>query len=143
MDRRNPCLGCSFSYSDRHGDSPFGNESTISVKLLDSVIPGISDIEVAESVAVEVEVGRDPGERRQAEDPAPGEEALEHLFEEFYRAPNARAAVKEGTGLGLVVAKDIVTRYGGSIQVQSQAGQGTTFTVTLPILAASPEGEAA
>ena len=71
------------------------------------------------------------------------EEALAHLFEEFYRAPNARAAVKEGTGLGLVVAKDIVTRYGGSIQVQSQTGQGTTFTVTLPILAASPEGEAA
>ncbi len=70
------------------------------------------------------------------------EEALSHLFEEFYRAPNARAAVKEGTGLGLVVAKDIVTRYGGSLQVQSQAGQGTTFTVTLPILTESPGGEA-
>jgi len=61
------------------------------------------------------------------------EEALPHLFEEFYRAPNARAQVKEGTGLGLVVTKDIVTRYGGHIQVDSVAEEGTTFFVTLPL----------
>ena len=62
------------------------------------------------------------------------EESLPHLFEEFYRAPNAKAQVKNGTGLGLVVAKEIVTRYGGRIQVNSTLNKGTTFTVTLPLL---------
>jgi signal transduction histidine kinase len=64
------------------------------------------------------------------------EESLEHLFEEFYRAPNAKAQIKEGTGLGLAITKDLVTRYGGQITVQSRLGQGTTFVVTLPL---SPE----
>jgi signal transduction histidine kinase len=60
------------------------------------------------------------------------EEALPHLFEEFYRAPNARAQVKQGTGLGLVITKDILTRYGGTIRVESAENRGTTFTVLLP-----------
>jgi len=64
------------------------------------------------------------------------EESLEHLFEEFYRAPNAKAQVKEGTGLGLAITRDLVTRYGGQISVQSRLGRGTVFAVTLPI---SPE----
>ncbi len=61
-------------------------------------------------------------------------EALPHLFEEFYRAPNAKAQVKEGTGLGLAIAKDLVTRYGGHIAVQSHLGQGTTFAITFPVV---------
>jgi signal transduction histidine kinase len=61
------------------------------------------------------------------------EDALAHLFEEFYRAPNAKAMEKEGTGLGLVITKDLVTRYSGQIAVQSQLGQGTTLTVTFPL----------
>jgi signal transduction histidine kinase len=63
------------------------------------------------------------------------EESLDHLFEEFYRAPNAKAQVKEGTGLGLAITRDLVMRYGGQISVQSKLGQGTTFTVTLPLAA--------
>ncbi len=66
------------------------------------------------------------------------EESLPHLFEEFYRAPNAKAQEKEGTGLGLAITKDLVTRFGGHISVQSQVGQGTTFTVTLPIIVELP-----
>ena len=61
------------------------------------------------------------------------EESLDHLFEEFYRAPNAKAQVKEGTGLGLAITRDLVMRYGGQISVQSKLGQGTTFVVTLPL----------
>jgi signal transduction histidine kinase len=60
------------------------------------------------------------------------EQSLDHLFEEFYRAPNAKAQVKEGTGLGLAITKDLVTRYGGQISVQSTLGKGTTFVVMLP-----------
>ena len=62
------------------------------------------------------------------------EDALPHLFEEFYRAPNAKAQVKEGTGLGLAITKEIITRYGGHIQVQSVEDEGTTFVVTLPLV---------
>ena len=62
------------------------------------------------------------------------EDSLKHLYEEFYRAPNARAEVKEGTGLGLSIARDLVIRYGGQIAVQSQIGQGTTFVLTFPLV---------
>lgn len=65
-------------------------------------------------------------------------ESLPHLFEEFYRAPNAKAQEKEGTGLGLAITKDLVTRFGGHIGVQSKVGQGTTFTVTFPIVVELP-----
>lgn len=62
------------------------------------------------------------------------EEVQAHLFEEFYRAPNAKAEVKEGTGLGLVITKDILTRYGCMIRLKSTVGQGTTFTVTCQLI---------
>ena len=60
------------------------------------------------------------------------EESLPHMFEEFYRAPNAKALVKEGTGLGLAITKDLVGRSGGRISVQSTIGLGTTFRVNWP-----------
>jgi signal transduction histidine kinase len=62
------------------------------------------------------------------------EEALPHLFEEFYRAPNAKKLAEVGTGLGLAIVKDLVERYGGRIWVKSAVGQGTTFTVTFPLV---------
>jgi signal transduction histidine kinase len=66
------------------------------------------------------------------------EEALPHLGEEFYRAPNARAAAVVGTGLGLAIVKGLVDRYHGRIIVQSPGvGQGTTFMVSLPLVRAA------
>jgi PAS domain S-box-containing protein len=52
------------------------------------------------------------------------------LFEPFFRAANARAI--PGTGLGLAIVKQAVEVQGGTIQFESQVGNGTTFTVTLP-----------
>jgi signal transduction histidine kinase len=60
--------------------------------------------------------------------------ALPHLFEEFYRASNARASNEVGTGLGLAIVKDLVDRYGGRIEVGRGVGKGTTFVVTFPVL---------
>lgn len=67
------------------------------------------------------------------------EDAMPHLFEEFFRAPNAKAVEQEGTGLGLTIIKDYVNRFGGKVTVQSTLGAGTQFTVTLPVANPQPE----
>ncbi len=59
-------------------------------------------------------------------------EALSHLFDEFYRAPNARAANIVGTGLGLAIVKQLTELYHGTISVESVVGAGTTITVVFP-----------
>lgn len=61
------------------------------------------------------------------------QEAQPFLFQEFFRAKNARQLEETGTGLGLSIVKHLVQRYGGTIQVSSVEGQGTTFTVLLPL----------
>ena len=60
------------------------------------------------------------------------EDALSRVFAEFYRARNARDLDVEGTGLGLVLVKDVVEQHGGKISVHSRVGEGSTFTVSLP-----------
>jgi len=60
-------------------------------------------------------------------------DSLPHLFEEFYRAPNARAFKAVGTGLGLAIVKELIERYHGRIAVESTMGQGTTFAVNFPL----------
>jgi signal transduction histidine kinase len=81
--------------------------------------------------------GIDDGAQITVEDTGIGipENAMEHLFEEFYRAPNARALEQQGTGLGLAIVKDLVTRFSGRIAVHSTPDVGTRFTVTLPLVA--------
>ncbi|MEP0959718.1 HAMP domain-containing sensor histidine kinase [Microcoleus sp. FACHB-1515] len=59
-------------------------------------------------------------------------EHLPHLFERFYRVEKSRSRAIGGTGLGLAIAQEIVHRHHGTLAVQSQPGQGTTFTVTFP-----------
>lgn len=56
----------------------------------------------------------------------------EKLFTKFFRAENVRKNVTSGTGLGLYIVKLAVEKLGGTIKVQSEVGQGTTFVVVLP-----------
>lgn len=59
---------------------------------------------------------------------------LPRLFERFYRVDAARSRTSGSTGLGLSIVKHIAALYGGSVGVESTEGQGSTFTVKLPIL---------
>jgi PAS domain S-box-containing protein len=60
--------------------------------------------------------------------------ALPQLFRRFYRAPNADAQHISGMGIGLYVVKEIVELHGGTVEVASHEGQGSTFTIRLPLL---------
>lgn len=59
-------------------------------------------------------------------------EELGRIFQEFYRSESAKAQCELGTGLGLPIVEQIVRLYGGRIEVDSQLGQGSVFTVRLP-----------
>jgi len=61
------------------------------------------------------------------------EDDIHHVFDEFYRAENARIIEKEGTGLGLAITKKIIETYGGNILVESKVNEGTKFTIILPV----------
>ena len=61
------------------------------------------------------------------------EDALNHIFERFYRVDKARSRKTGGSGLGLAIVRSMVERNHGQIQVESTVGQGSVFTVSFPI----------
>jgi heavy metal sensor kinase len=69
------------------------------------------------------------------EDTGPGipPEDLPHLFERFYRVDKSRSRGAEGSGLGLAICHNCVTRLGGTVDVHSQVGEGSCFTIRLPV----------
>ena len=59
-------------------------------------------------------------------------EELPHLFERFYRVVDARGRSFEGTGIGLALARELVTLHGGSIRAESEPDRGSCFIVSIP-----------
>ena len=56
-----------------------------------------------------------------------------HLFSAFHRSSNPEALTLPGTGLGLAIAQAIAEGHGGEIEVRSELGRGSTFTLRLPL----------
>jgi signal transduction histidine kinase len=66
------------------------------------------------------------------------EKNLPHVFDRFWQADGSSKRKYQGVGIGLALVKELVEIQGGKVTVQSEEGQGTTFTVTLPYQVASP-----
>ena len=60
-------------------------------------------------------------------------EDITRIFEDFYRTEEAKAMQETGTGLGLPIVQQVIEKYGGTIEVESVVGQGSTFRFTLPL----------
>jgi two-component system, sensor histidine kinase and response regulator len=61
-------------------------------------------------------------------------EAINYLFEEFRQVDNSLERAYEGTGLGLAIVRNLALRMGGTVEVDSAVGSGSTFTVCLPLI---------
>ena len=61
-------------------------------------------------------------------------EHLEHIFERFYRVDKARSRETGGTGLGLHIVRRIALMHGGRVDVESQEGKGSVFTLVVPLV---------
>ena len=60
-------------------------------------------------------------------------EDIPHLFERFYRGQKVRQSPIPGTGLGLAISKEIIDLHDGELEVESEPGKGSTFSVWLPV----------
>ena len=77
----------------------------------------------------------DRNARVRVSDKGPGipPEDLPHIFERFYRGDKSGSGQKPGVGLGLSIARFIVEKHGGTLDVESAVGHGSAFTITLPL----------
>ncbi|MCA9901865.1 MAG: hypothetical protein H6654_19285 [Ardenticatenaceae bacterium] len=66
------------------------------------------------------------------------EEHFETVFQEFRQLNETMARQRIGTGLGLPISRHLIERHGGTLTLSSQIGQGSTFTITLPLLETEP-----
>jgi two-component system phosphate regulon sensor histidine kinase PhoR len=110
----------------------------VNVPLLEQALVNLVDnavkySEPGKSVTVEAAL-RDGALVIQVRDEGPGieREHLPRIFERFYRVDKGRSREMGGTGLGLSIVKHIAQAHGGSVAVQSEPGQGSLFTLTLP-----------
>ncbi|NIZ12259.1 ATP-binding protein [Phaeobacter sp. HF9A] len=105
------------------------------VNLIENALKyGGSEVTVSLTVLDRDPALRGPAVRVQVIDNGPGIDPvhLPRLTERFYRADNHRSRELGGTGLGLAIVKHIINRHRGRLRVESDLGQGATFTVILP-----------
>jgi two-component system phosphate regulon sensor histidine kinase PhoR len=96
-------------------------------------------------VRLALHVDEPAGEARlDVEDQGPGIPAheTERIFERFYRVDKDRSRALGGTGLGLSIVRNVALAHGGGVTVRSKVGEGSTFTLRLPLARPGPPGSA-
>ncbi|XRQ11039.1 sensor histidine kinase [Actinomadura welshii] len=137
--------GCRFRASAKDIDLAVGGEEGLQVRadqeLLASALRNLIDNAVAYSPEnTKVVVATRRCDDRQVEvtvtDQGIGipDGEIGRIFERFYRVDPARSRQTGGTGLGLAIVKHVAGKHGGDVTVWSKEGQGSTFTIRLPLL---------
>ncbi|MFP4011994.1 MAG: two-component system histidine kinase PnpS [Spirochaetaceae bacterium] len=111
------------------------NESLIEQALVNLVDNAVKYSEAGAEVAVRLRLVEGDCIEISVSDTGPGivPTELSRIFERFYRVDRARSRAMGGTGLGLAIVKHIALAHGGNVDVESTVGQGSTFTLTLPV----------
>jgi two-component system, NtrC family, sensor kinase len=116
----------------------YGDKQNLSQIFLNLILNALDAMPEGGMLGIRIENSRDPGfvavELRDSGNGIP-QHILPNIFDPFFTTKRRG----KGTGLGLSVSLGIVKKHGGDIRVQSQPGQGTTFTVLLPITAVPAE----
>lgn len=113
-------------------------QANVNVTLLEQAVANLIDNAVKygnQGGKVDVTVEQENGITIRVADDGPGIAAahLPHIFTRFYRIDKGRSRSQGGTGLGLAIVKHIALAHGGSVDVESAPGVGSTFSICLPI----------
>ena len=123
-------------------DRMFGNQFSIEEMLTNLLLNSIKYTPASGSVEINASQNGE-GILVEVTDTGIGipKEEQNQIFDEFYRASNARDIERDGTGLGLSIVKHIIDRHSGKIEVESKNGDGTTFRLNLPKEKESQRGQ--
>ena len=129
--------GIEFDVSIEDAVSPVLLDPEMWEKIVMNLISNSFKYTEAGRISVEL-VARDATVRLMVSDTGVGipEEHLGRIFERFYRVNNEGGRSQEGTGIGLAMVKELVLLHKGNVSVESKAGRGSTFMVSLPVIKA-------
>ena len=121
-------------------DCPDDLRARLNVAFMEQAVINLIDNAIKYSeqeTTVQVSAALDAGYvRLSVSDEGPGiaELHIERIFERFYRVDKSRSRKLGGTGLGLAIVKRIAIFHGGAVHAMSKVGEGSTFTITLPVI---------
>ncbi len=113
------------------GGIPLDRAQSSLADLISDTLESFSELAARQDIKLE---GNGSGVEVIVSDTGEGirEEDLPHVFESFYRGEKSRSRATGGAGLGLAISRGIVQAHGGEIKVQSEPGQGSQFTFSIP-----------
>ena len=125
-------------------EDPLYTDRTLMYRVLSNLVHNAIKFTETGTIQIDVEPA-ESGVRIAVSDPGIGIDPAfrQHLFEPFKQESEGRARTHEGTGLGLALTKRMVTLLGGSIEVTSAKGEGSTFAVEVPPVSTATETETA
>jgi two-component system sensor histidine kinase SenX3 len=119
----------------QHGLEVFGSQEQIEAAVANLVANAVAYSGEGSRVVVSTSVDDEDRVQISVVDQGIGipENELDRIFERFYRVDPARHRSTGGTGLGLSIVKHVAATHGGDVRVWSVHGEGSTFTLTLPL----------